>query len=260
LNISPQSIKDKITDKTKAIVCVHWGGYPCDMDEINSIAREFNLKVIEDAAHALGAEYKGKPVGAISDFTCFSFQAIKQITSIDGGMLTLKEHEDYKRGKLLRWYGIDREWKGDVFWKYQINEPGFKFHMNDVTASILKVQLDQFDLIMEKRNWIVERYNRELQNVQGLKLLRRDEDRKSGNWLFTLLVDRRDDFQKKLIENGIESSIVHFRNDYSPIFGGKRLELPTMNEIEKNYICIPVHNHMTYDDVTRVIETIKSGW
>src|SRR6185369_10589141 len=108
-NISAASIKSRITEKTKAIIVVHWGGLPVDLEEINAIAKAANLKVIEDAAHALGAQYQGSKLGVHSDFVCFSFQAIKHITTVDGGALLCKSEEDYHRGKLLRWYGIDRE-------------------------------------------------------------------------------------------------------------------------------------------------------
>jgi len=260
MNIDPLSIKQKITEKTKAIMVVHWAGYPCDMAEINAIANKHNLKVIEDAAHALGAKYQNQYIGAVSDYTCFSFQAIKQITSIDGGMLTMKKEEEYKRAKLLRWYGIDREFKGDIYWKYQIKEVGYKYHMNDVAATMLDIQLDKLNDILARRKEIANQYLKELKNIAGLTLLERKPDRESGNWLFTIQVENRDDFQKKLAAGEIESHMVHVRNDICPIFGGKRLDLPVMNEVEDKYISIPLHNHLTDDDISKVIKTIKGGW
>jgi len=260
MNIDPEDIKRKITPKTKAIMVVHWAGYPCDMAEINKIAKEHNLKVIEDAAHALGAKYQDKYIGAISDYACFSFQAIKQITSVDGGMLTVRNEDEYKRAKLLRWYGIDREFKGDIYWKYQIKEIGYKYHMNDVTATILDIQLDKLAEILKRRKEIADQYLDELKDVSGLTLLERKLDHESGNWLFTIQVDKRDDFQKKLVENEIESHMVHVRNDICPIFGGQRQDLPVMNEVEDKYLSIPIHNHLTNEDVDKVIKTIKSGW
>ena len=260
MNIDPVDIKRKITPKTKAIMVVHWAGYPCDMAEIMQIAKEHNLKVIEDAAHALGAKYQSQSIGSIADYTCFSFQAIKQITTVDGGMLTMKNDADCKRAKLLRWYGIDRDFKGDIYWKYQIKEIGYKYHMNDVTATMLDVQLDKFDKIAERRKTIADRYLSELKNVPGLTLLERKSDRQSGNWLFSMYVDRRDDFQKKLAENEIESHMVHVRNDICPIFGGLRQDLPVMNKIENKYVSIPLHNHLTDEEAEKVIKVIKSGW
>jgi len=260
LNIDPASIKEKITDKTKAILVVHWAGYPCDMDEILKVARERKIPVIEDAAHALGARYKDRPIGNIGDFTCFSFQAIKQITSGDGGLLTVLNKENCDRAKLLRWYGIDREFKGDIYWKYQIKEVGYKYHMNDIAAAMLIVQLDDLEKILKRRKEIADRYYKELKGVSGVKLLDRKKDRKSGNWLFTVRVKDRNNFSKKLLDNDIESHMVHVRCDIYPIFGGKKLDLPGMNEVEQEYVSIPLHNRLTDEDVGKVIKTIKAGW
>ncbi len=261
LNIDPKDIKKKLTPKTKAIVVVDWGGEPCDMDDILAIAKEAKVAVIEDAAHALGAKYKGKYIGAVSDFTCFSFQAIKQITTVDGGILTCKSDDAYKRGKLLRWYGIDRNFTGDIYWKFKVEEAGFKYHMNDVTATMLSIQLDDLDKVNSRRREIVKRYRESLKDVKGLTLLEKKPDRESGNWLFTVLVERRDDFTKMMRENGIETHMVHVRCDVYPIFGGKRLDhLPAMNEVEPKYISIPLHQGLSDDDVDKVVKTIKKGW
>lgn len=260
LNIDPASVREKITDKTKAIIVVHWSGYPCDMDEIIEIAKERNISVIEDAAHAFGAKYKERPIGTVGDFTCFSFQAIKQITSGDGGLLTVLNKEHYERARLLRWYGIDRAFKGDIYWKYQITEVGYKYHMNDIAASMLIVQLDDLKKILNKRKKMANIYRKELKNVSGLKLLDKKEDRESGNWLFTVRVKDRKNFTKKLLDNDIESHMVHVRCDVYPIFGGKRLNLPNMNEVEPEYVSIPLHHKLANDDIDKIIKTIKSGW
>jgi len=260
LNIDPKDIKKKLTPKTKAIIVVDWGGEPCDMDEILEIAKDAKVSVIEDAAHALGAKYKAKYIGAVSDFTCFSFQAIKQITTVDGGILTCKDKDAYKRGKLLRWYGIDRNFKGDIYWKFKVEEAGFKYHMNDVTATMLSIQLDDLEKVNSRRREIVKRYRESLNNISGLTLLEKKPDRESGNWLFTILVERRDDFTKMLKDNDIEAHMVHVRCDVYPIFGGKRLNLPAMNEVEPKYVSIPLHQGLTDDEVDKVIKTIKKGW
>ncbi|MDP2939664.1 MAG: DegT/DnrJ/EryC1/StrS family aminotransferase [Candidatus Omnitrophota bacterium] len=260
LNIDPNSIRQKITDKTKAIIVVHWAGYPCDMDEILQIAKAKNLPVIEDAAHAVGAYYKDKPIGNISNYSCFSFQAIKQITSGDGGILTVQNENDYKRAKLLRWYGIDREFKGDIYSKYQIKEIGFKYHMNDIAATILILQLDDLAKVLARRRRIADIYRKNLNNVAGLELLESKNDRQSANWLFTIKVQDRQGFTKKLCGNGIESHMVHVRCDIYPIFGGRKLDLPVMNKVEDKYTSIPLHTKLTDEDLKRIIKTIKSGW
>jgi len=261
MNIDPKSIEQKITLRTKAIICVHWAGYPCDMDEIHKIAKKHKLIVIEDAAQAVGAKYKDKYIGAISPFTCYSFQAIKPITSVDGGALCVLGQNNYQRGKLLRWYGLDREFQGDIYEKYGLlKEAGYKYHMNDVSAVILSSQLDEWRKINSRREQIARRYFRAFKNLPGITPLERKPDRKSSNWTFTAYVERRDDFQKKLEENGIETNLVHIRNDICPVFGGKRQNLPVMNEVEDKYVSIPLHNLLTNEDVERVIKVIRNGW
>ncbi len=261
LNIDPKDIEKKITQKTKAIIVVHWGGYPCDMDEIMAIAKRHKIAVIEDAAHALGASYKGNNIGTIGDYTCFSFQAIKQITTGDGGILTVKDERISKQAKLLRWYGIDRGFKSDTYWKYLIKEIGYKYGMNDIAAAMLIVQLDDLPEILKRRRAIAKRYREELAAIPGLTLLENKPDRQSGNWLFTVRTKNRDAFQNKLNNCGIESSMVHVRCDISPIFGGERQKgLPVLDEAEAEYISIPLHCKLTDDDVGKIINVIKSGW
>lgn len=260
LNIDPTSIAQKITPKTKAILAVHWAGQPCDMTEIHNIAKKHHLPVIEDAAHALGATYQGKAVGVVSDLTCFSFQAVKQITSGDGGMLTTLHPNHAQRAKLLRWYGMDRNFKGTFYEKHHITEIGYKYHMNDIVATMVSTQLDELGKLSERRHAIASRYRKELARVPGLTLLEEKKDRTSANWLFTLRVEKREDFMKRLLQHDVETHLVHVRCDIFPIFGGKRQDLPAMNQVESQYVSIPIHNHLTDDDVTQVIQTIQAGW
>ena len=132
MNISVSSIKKLITKRTKAIIIVPYGGLPCDLIEINKIAKKYKIPVIEDAAHALGAKYDGKPIGSISDFTTFSFQAIKHFTTGDGGMLTIKNQKLEAKAKRIRWFGIDREKKQSGTWANDVTEIGYKYQMTDI--------------------------------------------------------------------------------------------------------------------------------
>src|SRR5215472_10644213 len=149
-NIDPLDAERKLRPGTAAILAVHWGGQPCDMGALLDVGRRHGLPVIIDAAHALGASWSGEPVGApAADFTCFSLQAIKHITTIDGGILTTKDAADYRRGKLLRWYGIDRDAEqADARVAADIPEWGYKFHMNDVAATIGLAQLEYLPLVV----------------------------------------------------------------------------------------------------------------
>jgi len=215
-NLDPNGLQDKITDRTRAIIPVHWGGYPCDMDEINSIAAQHKLHVIEDAAHAFGAAYKTKPIGSISEITMFSFQAIKHLTTGDGGALCFREESDYKKAKILRWFGIDREGsKPSILGEreFDVSEIGYKYHMNDIAASIGLGNLEGISDALQRRKDIADIYRNELSSVPGLKLLSYKDDRKSSYWLFTMLVDKREDFIIKLKESNIPSSVVHLRID-----------------------------------------------
>jgi len=260
LNIDPKSITQKMTSRTKAILAVHWGGQPCDMAEIDAIAKKEGLVVIEDAAQALGATYQGKPIGALSDLTCFSFQAVKLITSGDGGMLTTIHPAYAKRAKLLRWYGMDRNSKGSLYDKHTITEVGYKYHMNDIVATMVSTQLDAFPLISSRRNEIVTRYRKELASVPGLTLLEQKKDRTNAHCLFTIRVEKREDFIQHLAQQEVEAHLVHVRCDIFPIFGGKRQDLPVLNEVESQYVSIPLHNHLTEEDITKIIRTIREGW
>lgn len=262
-NISIESIKEKISDKTKAIIPVHWAGYPCDLDEINQIAKERDISVIEDAAHAFGSKYKGEWIGNISDFTSFSFQAIKHLTTGDGGLITCKDLEKSKLIKRLRWFDIDREnSEASILGEreYDATNIGFKYHMNDIAASLGIGNLSQIDTKLSRIKQISSIYNTELSEVSGLKLMDYKEDRESSYWLFPLIVERRIDFINKLKEKNIPTSVIHLGIDKNTIFGGKRMDLINQRYFDDNQIHIPIHADLTDKDVELITNTIKSGW
>ncbi|MBI3087437.1 MAG: DegT/DnrJ/EryC1/StrS family aminotransferase [Candidatus Omnitrophica bacterium] len=260
-NIDPQAIERAITPKSKAILYVHWAGDPAPIDEINAVARAHGLKVIEDAAHAFGAEYGGRKLGSHSDFVCFSFQAIKHMTTVDGGALCCKSEEDYRRGKTLRWFGIDREARREeLFWDYNIQEYGYKYHMNNVTAAIGIEQLKHVDrtLAAHRRNGAF--YLQALQDVPKLAHLRRSPKAKAAFWVFTMLVEGREAFVTKLKAQGITTSIVHVRNDAYDAFKAFRRRLPGVDAFASRYISIPCGWWVTEDDAQRIAEIIRQGW
>lgn len=261
LNINVNHVRELINDKTKAIVCVHYGGLPCDMDELTALAKEHGIPIIEDAAHALGATYKGKPIGSISDFTMFSFQAIKNITTGDGGMLTIRNHDLMPKAERIRWFGIDRSNKQKGIWENDIWEVGYKYQMTDIGAAMGLAALHEFDKTLAYRQNLFQVYRKELAGARGIKLLGVDAtDRTHAAWLLTALVERREDFMRKLREKKIESGQVHYRNDRYSILGGRRDDLPFMDAIEDNYIVLPLHLHMKVEDVQYICNVIKAGW
>ena len=262
-NISVESIKSKITNKTKAIMVVHWGGYPCDMDDILEVAKDNNLLVIEDAAHSLGSSYKGRPIGTISDYTCFSFQAIKHLTCGDGGAVCSLTDYNEKKLKKLRWFNIDREDdKPDILGErvYNSNAIGYKYHMNDVSAAIGLGNLESIDYKLKKYLEVANIYNNNLNNISGIINFDYKNDRQSSHWLYGFHVERRIDFINKLNSVGIPSSVVHLGIDKNDLFGGKDMSLVNQRRFDDTQINIPIHDGLSYDDIGKIITTIKSGW
>ena len=263
MNLDVNHVQQLMNKNVKAIVCVHYGGLPCDMDELQAIADEWNIPVIEDAAHAVGAKYKGMSIGSISDFTMFSFQAIKHITTGDGGMLIVKNKELIDKAERVRWFGIDRKAKQAGIWENDITEIGYKYQMTDIAASMGIASLQEFDEVSSLRKKLFRVYCEELTGFDRVKIVGNDfDDREHAAWLFTVIVEDRYSLQEKLRENKIESNQVHFRNDRYSIFNdftnGK--EFPNMDQIEDKYLVLPLHTMMNENDVRRVCSVIKSGW
>jgi perosamine synthetase len=262
-NISCKSIVEKITERTKAIMPVHWGGYPCDMDAINAIAKEHNLFVIEDAAHAIGASYKGKPIGSISDFTCFSFQAIKHLTTGDGGAIACKKEAFFHEGMTKRWFGIDRKNSVPTLLgerKYDINQLGYKYHLNDYAAALGLTNTCGFFERLTQRRKVAALYTEQLANVPGIKLFSYDTDRESSFWLYGFHVESRDEFITKMKERGITTSVVHQRIDRNSIFGGLKNDLVNQARFDATQIHIPIHDDIDEKKAWHIINAIKEGW
>jgi perosamine synthetase len=262
-NISVVSIREKITEKTKAIIPVHWGGYPCDMDEINQIAKEHNLSVIEDAAHAFGATYKGKLVGSLSRFTSFSFQAIKHLTTGDGGALCCTNYDDYNLVKRLRWFDIDREnskvgYLGER--EYNATNIGYKYHMNDIAASMGLGNLEIIDEKIERIRAIAKLYDEKLNEFSSIVKMEYNPDRQSSYWLYPILVNRRDDFIKLMKKHNIPVSVVHQGIDKNKIFGGVDNTLIHQRTFDNSQIHLPINDEITVENVEYIIDILKKGW
>jgi perosamine synthetase len=262
MNISTNSIRKLITEKTKAIVTVDYGGLPCDYSEINEIATEFGLKVIDDAAHAIGAKYQETLIGAVADFTTYSFQAIKHITTGDGGMLHVKDPELAEKGKRLRWFGIDRKAKFGGIWANDITEIGYKYQMTDIGAAMGLSGLAHLPLVLSHRRELLKAYEEGLKDVPGLYNVGSESqnDRLHSAWLHTILIEDREELQKKLAVNGIESGQVHYRNDMYTIFGKRRDYLENMDAIESRYLVLPLHMKVGIKEVEKICRIIKTGW
>lgn len=261
LNISVDHVKSLITRKTKAIVIVDYGGLPCNLAALQSLADDHKIPLIEDAAHSLGAKYHDGYIGGLSDFTIFSFQAIKLLTTGDGGMLTIKNAGKVEKARRLRWFGIDRKAKSLNNWDNQITEVGYKYQMNDIAASIGLATLPSVTSYIRHRRELFLEYKKLLKGIPGIKILNDEEKNKThAHWLMTVAVEKRKDFEKSMEAHRIGSSQTHYRNDRYKIFGGKRKDLPNMDAMEDKYTLLPLTGKMTIADVAYICKLIRRGW
>jgi len=267
LNMDLDDLERKITPKTKVIMLVHWGGYPNDLDRIKEIQEKsyrlygFKPAVIEDGAHSFGSKYKGKPIGTHGNLTMYSLQAIKHITSIDGGLLMSPHSELNKRARLIRWYGIDRDGdRKDFRCEADIEEWGFKFHMNDVCATVGIENLKHFDTIVNRHKENAKFYDEQLKDIDGVTLLKREEGHDSAFWIYSILVENRDGFYKHMHENGIAVSQVHERNDKHTCVREFVSNLPNLERTISKVVSIPVGWWVSDEDREYIVDCIKKGW
>ena len=261
-NIDPQSVNKLLEryPKVRAVVIVHWAGYPCDISAFHDMGEHYDVKIIEDAAHAFGATYRTRMVGNHSDYVCFSFQAIKHLTTVDGGALICKDPEDYKRAKLLRWFGIDREaTRIDNRIEQDIEEAGWKYHMNDVNATIGIENLKHMSRILGIHQYNGQYLDTYLAGIKHINLLKRSSDRQSSHWIYTLRTDKRDSLKAYLEKHGIASSQVHSRLDKHTAFqdalGGDNLS--GVDEFSNTQLSIPCGWWVTGEELLYIVDTIK---
>ena len=266
-NINADKIEEKITDKTKAIIVVHYGGQPADMKKIMKIAREYDLKVIEDAAHAVGSEYeKGKKVGSFGNLTCFSFYATKPMTTGEGGMITLNSDDLNEELRILRLHGISRDaWKRYLEmdnWYYEVIEAGYKFNPTDISSAIGLEQLKKLDWMNERRKEIAEYYN---EHLQGLDIIRPhiDSNVKSSYHLYPIRLINydRNKFIKKMAQNGIGTSVhfipLHLMPFYRKRYGYKRGDFPVAEKVFENIVSLPIYPQLTEKQLEFIVKSIK---
>ncbi|MFA5374644.1 MAG: DegT/DnrJ/EryC1/StrS family aminotransferase [Dehalococcoidia bacterium] len=265
LNINPADIKKKITKKTKAIIPVHYGGHSCDMDEIMKLAAKHNLWVIEDAAHACGGEYKGIKAGAIGNLGCFSFHAVKNLATGDGGMITTNDEEIYKRLLKLRWVGINKDTyhrsKEGYDWYYDVECLGFKDHMNDITASIGIVQLKRLDAMNNKRRKIVNKYNKAFKELEWVETPVERDYVKSSLHNYAVKVNKvdRNELIAYLAKRGVSSSVHYMPLYLHPYYKeiGIKGDCPIADKVWKKLVNLPLYPDMTDEDLSRVITAIR---
>lgn len=256
-NISPDAIVKVINAKTKAIIVVDYAGIPVDVKRIQEISQKYNIPVIEDAAHALGAKFNGKKTGNHFPFTVYSFQAIKHLTTIDGGALQVLDKELYEKGKLIRWFGLDKKL---TRMDNNISMQGFKYHMNNVNATIGLIQLETIENLVQKYIDNGKFLDEQLKNVKGVELINYYPNTEPSFWLYTIKVDNKERFIKKMGGNGIMASELHKRNDLHGFLNDYPATLPNLDLFYSKMVHLPCGWWVKKIDCDKMVRLIQEGW
>lgn len=266
MNIDVHDIQRKITEKTKAIIVVHMAGHPCDMDKINELAGYDGLYVIEDAAHACGARYKGKKIGSGNNLTCFSFHAVKNLTCGEGGAITCNNEWYNRYFREKRWLGISKDtWfrtsREHIYaWQYWIDKIGYKYHMNDINAAIGLVQLAKLEILNQKRKYIAQKYSESLKDLKWLELPHEKPYAESSWHLYQVkLPDQsaRDGLIQHLKQHDISSGVHYLPIHLQPCYRNIKASVPIANDIWKRILTLPLYPDMTDNDIDKVVNVIS---
>lgn len=262
VTIDLQDAEKRVTTKTKAIMPVHYGSDPGDLDSIYAFAKKHNLRVIEDAAHAFGTLYKGKLIGSFGDIVCFSFDPIKNITSVDGGAIITNDSDVASYIKDARVLGVHKDsearYKGSRLYEFNVTGQGYRYHMSNVFAAVGRVQLAKFQSFKEKRQNLVKRYLELLRGVSGIKLFLRDYDAVVPHiFPIRVLNGKRDALRDYLGENGVETAVHYYPNhllDYYHLRGG---ELPVTESVYSELLTLPLHPDVSENQQDVIVGLIK---
>ncbi len=265
-NISPESIEACITDRTKVIIPVHYTGQACDMDKIHETAKRHNLLIIEDAAHAVGAEYKGHRIGTLSDMTEFSFHPVKHITCGEGGIVTTNSEELYEKLKLFRTHGITRDerylHKTDGPWYYEQLELGYNYRITDIQAALGISQLDRIELFLKKRRDIAKKYDEAFEKISGITIPLQAEYSLSAYHLYVIKVDKS--IRKELFEF-LRANNIGVNVHYVPVYtfpyyrehGYENVKCENAEKLYESMISLPMYYDLTEEEQNYVIEKVK---
>ena len=263
-NIDARSVKDILdadvpAHNIRAIVCVDWGGYPCDYTELCQLSIDYGVPLVEDAAQGFGSIYKEDTIGNWADYTCFSFQAIKYITTGDGGAIAFRRKEDLERARLMRWYGLDRDKSIDMRCMQDPLEYGYKMHMNNISAAIGLANIKELSILLMKSHMNAKAYDKAFEHLPAITICPSDADKTSTYWLYTIIVDDSKGFIAYMKAAGIECSKVHDRNDTKKIFSHcPKVDLPNTEYFDSRHVCLPVGWWLSRDDIKKIIDAVNS--
>jgi perosamine synthetase len=263
LNIDPGEVRKNITAKTKTIIVVHYGGHACDMDPILEIAKERNIRVIEDAAHGCGGAYKSQKLGSLGDLACFSFHAVKNMSTGEGGMITTDDPELYGRLMKLRWMGISKDtWSREekdkkYSWYYNVEEVGFKYHMNDIPAAIGLVQLKKLDKMNQRRKEIADKYNEGLKGLSWLETPAVKPYAKPSYHNYVIKAEKRDSLNIYLQAKGISTGVHYIPNNHYEMYQSFRGVTPVANSVWKKLLTLPLFPDLKDGEADLIIHEIR---
>lgn len=270
-NIDPSAVREAVTDRTRAIVPIHFSGAPCDLDALSAIAEDCGAEIVEDAAHAVGARYKGRPIGSIGRATVFSLYAGKNITSGEGGVVTTDDAELAARLRMTRLHGISRDaWKrytAEGSWYYEVEERGYKYNLTDINAAIAIHQLDRLEAWQRRRYELTGLYDEELADVPGLILPRPPEYGETSWHLYVVRLDpqvvaaTRSDVIEMLRADNISTSVhfipAHRHRHFQERFGFTPDQCPNAFRLYEQSISMPLFPIMSDDDVRSVTRSLR---
>lgn len=264
LGIDCEKAEELITEKTKAILPLHFAGIPCDIKEVYNLAKKYNLRIVEDCCHAFGSTLEGRKIGSFGDIACFSFDPVKIVTSIDGGAVVVNSEEELQHLRLLRFLGVDKEtterYKNKRAWDYDVLCQGFRYHLTNIFASVGISQIKRVDEFIESRRKVCHAYSEAFRNINGLKVPQTDFSNVSP-FIYSLRVlsDKREDLinhlQKKDIDVGIHFIPVHEHTFYR---GTRRGDMSVTEKVVKQVVTLPLHSNMKPEFVDRVIDGVTS--
>jgi len=263
LTMDVNDVRKRLGSRTRVIMPVHFGGSVCEMDEIINLAESKGLGIVEDAAHAFGSTYKGRMVGTLGDVTCFSFDAIKNITCGDGGAVVTDNDKIAKSVRLKRYLGITRpSWQRNVSaanWYYEVASEGYRYHMNDLHAAIGLVQLERFEDFKGRKHEIVRLYDEALSTINGIKLIKRDLKNTFPFGYFVKVPNGgRDALIRHLRQDGIDTRVQFIPNHLQPAFAQESVRLPVTEQIYEEILTLPLYFEMSDSDVKKVITCVRS--
>lgn len=255
-NLDPASIEERIGSKTRAILVVHYAGYPVRIEHIRTIADRHGLMLIEDCAHALGAFYNEKPVGSFGDAAIFSFQAIKHMTTIDGGALVLRDRSSIKEARCLRWFGLE---KGVPRTEIDIARAGFKYNMTNVAATIGLSQLEGINGDISKHQSNGQFFDRELSNISGMSVVPIEFASDPSYWIYTLLADDSEEVERSLAAVGVAASKLHRPNHLHSVFAPFQVDLPGLDKFYRQLVHIPCGWWIGDAERELIVDTLRRG-